>query len=442
MKKTAESWSITFYNGKIILQTAFPLQTQKTMSPSTWSSEKSHPFQSILPDCCSIIFQYHIIQVFQSPLKDLTCDESKKKKYTLSFREINFISLYGSSFRFLFPYTSVKETLRVFLRRDFFCRSGARRKNSKSSSATYRTPHYIDVANSATLDNETFTLLTGCHEIDLSFTHHGKYTAEAFDALRGTKILHFAFAHNCLRNSSTWHAFESLHTLDISSCTFLGEEFFSHLKGIRELCINNMYQRAITNDCFVHLSSVEKLHMNSVTSSALTDEAFSHLSGGSLEELHMNSCEQFSSNAFKFLFPGKLKRLSMRHCSQESIDNTAFEYLVGLEWLDMGHCSQHTITSKAFKPLQGSLKEVKIAGCHQLSDKVYEYLVGVEQLHMGNSGLGVSIEQIERLIGGGLRVLSISGNQFSNIQSQEAFDRHMEGKINYWYTNDQSAVSF
>ena len=57
-----------------------------------------------------------------------------------------------------------------------------------------------------------------------------------------------------------------------------------------------------------------------------------------------------------------------------------FSLLEGIATLDMSYCTHHCITSYSFSKLSGSLKQLRMTGCRQITDDALAHLKGIQHL--------------------------------------------------------------
>jgi len=244
------------------------LAAESSSSNSTWSSRcKSRPrrsngkYASIVSDCLTVIFQYHIQSLHQVKLHELQQSDMQFMSRCMvcfavgtSFDVGRFLQLIGC-------HNGTKPVIK-----------GIRVKQLL----------YLDAPYNESICNDTFKFFTGVHYLNVSGCGNLKgrsITDDAFKFLRGIKVLNMGYLRNV--SDKAFKYLKGIEALDFSGCqqSTITDSAFRHLKGIKHLFISGCSQYTISDGAFAHLKGIQSLDCSGCFQSTITRTAFTYLKG-------------------------------------------------------------------------------------------------------------------------------------------------------------------
>uniref|UniRef100_A0A7S1PFM7 Uncharacterized protein n=1 Tax=Percolomonas cosmopolitus TaxID=63605 RepID=A0A7S1PFM7_9EUKA len=193
----------------------------------------NHPFQRLIPDCCSVIFQYYIHPVNRQDVEFTKEDVAFFQAFILSWKLRNYQS-------------DVNEFLRMTQGR---------------KPALF----HVDVFLHDKLQPDAFKLFEGITSIDMSHstspseTHH---TDHVMKHLRGVQHLDIGDCQGLTSKALEYvtSPSSSLKSLRMTLCKSITDEAFPHLRGLKKLEASRCC--AITKAALSHLSGIEHLDIS------------------------------------------------------------------------------------------------------------------------------------------------------------------------------------
>lgn len=175
---------------------------------------------------------------------------------------------------------------------------------------------------------------TSLEVLSLSGCEYLLFKDSVFDTMTRLRALSLDGSRSTLNLTDNMFAgLSALHTLDVSSCSFVTDAAFAMLPRLKVLRMDYCTQTTITDGAFMYMSGLHTLSMSNCRQSTITDAAFAHLTG--LRTLRMSGCSQSTITDDAFSHLASVERLSMFECSQSTITSLALGHLSNIRHLDL-----------------------------------------------------------------------------------------------------------